>query len=82
MSQAEILKGVANGSIKPEAAAKMMLATNMTLKVGEKGGVSICGLQRFPVTLYANQWETILDNADRIRAFMSENAGKLKAKGE
>jgi len=50
------------------------------LKVSEKGGVSLYGLGRFPVTLYAEQWEKILDMAPEIRAFIAENADKLKRK--
>ncbi len=52
------------------------------LKVSEKGGVSVYGLGRFPVTLYKEQWMKLLDMADEIRAFIKENEGKLKTKGE
>lgn len=54
----------------------------VSMKVSEKGGVSIYGLGRFPVTLYKEQWEKLLDMADDIRAFMQENASKLKIKGD
>lgn len=54
----------------------------MALKVSEKGGVSLYGLGRFPVTLYKEQWTRLLDMADEIRAFIEANAGKLKTKGE
>jgi hypothetical protein len=50
------------------------------LKVSEKGGLSVYGLGRFPVTLYKEQWTKLLDMADEIRAFMKENDGKLKTK--
>ena len=53
-----------------------------SLKVSEKGGVSLYGLGRFPVTLYKEQWARLLDMADDIRAFIKENEGKLKAKGD
>ena len=53
-----------------------------TLKVSEKGGVSVYGLGRFPVTLYKEQWAKLLDMADDIRAFITENESKLKAKGD
>jgi hypothetical protein len=53
-----------------------------TLKVSEKGGVSVYGLGRFPVTLYKEQWAKLLDMADDIRAFIKENEPKLKTKGE
>jgi hypothetical protein len=52
------------------------------LKVSEKGGVSVYGLGRFPVTLYKEQWVKLLDMGDEIRAFIKENEPKLKAKGE
>ena len=54
----------------------------VSLKVSEKGGVSVYGLGRFPVTLYKEQWARVLDMADDIRAFMKENDAKLKAKPE
>lgn len=54
----------------------------VSLKVSEKGGVSVYGLGRFPVTLYKEQWSRLLDMADDIRAFIRENEGKLKAKSE
>jgi len=52
----------------------------ISMKVSEKGGVSIYGLGRFPVTLYKEQWIRLLDMADDIRSFIAENESKLKAK--
>ena len=54
----------------------------VSLKVSEKGGVSVYGLGRFPVTLYKEQWTRLLDMAQQIRAFIKENEGRLKSKGE
>lgn len=54
----------------------------VSLKVSDKGGVSVYGLGRFPVTLYKEQWAKLLDMADEIRAFIRENDAKLKTKGE
>ena len=51
----------------------------VSLKVSEKGGVSVYGLGRFPVTLYKEQWTRLLDIADDIRTFIKENDSKLKA---
>ncbi len=51
------------------------------IKVSEKGGVSVYGLGRFPVTLYKEQWAKLLDMADEIRAFIRDHDGELKAKG-
>jgi hypothetical protein len=53
----------------------------VSMKVSPKGGVSIYGLGRFPVTLYKEQWEKLLDMADDIRGFIQENQSTLKSKG-
>ena len=45
----------------------------VSLKVSEKGGVSVYGLGRFPVTLYKEQWTKLLDMAEEIRSFLKEN---------
>ena len=50
------------------------------LQVSEKGGVSLYGLRRFPITFYKEEWERILGMADEIRSFMQANAGALKTK--
>jgi hypothetical protein len=54
----------------------------ISLKVSEKGGVSVCGLGRFPVTLYKEQWAKLLVMAEEIRKFIKENESSLKAKPE
>jgi hypothetical protein len=54
----------------------------ISLKVSEKGGVSVYGLGRFPVTLYKEQWAKLLEMADEIKAFLKDNDGKLKTKGD
>ena len=53
---------------------------SVSLKVSEKGGLSVYGLGRFPVTLYKEQWTKLLAMADEIRTFMKENDSKLKTK--
>jgi hypothetical protein len=58
------------------------VAGKPTLKVGAKGGVCVYGIGRFPVTLYREQWERLLGEADNIRAFIAANASVLKAKGD
>ena len=55
-------------------------AKAVSLKVSEKGGVSVYGLGRFPVTLYKEQWIRLLDMSDDIRSFIEENESRLKAK--
>ena len=52
----------------------------VSLKVSEKGGVSVYGLGRFPVTLYKEQWTKLLEMAEDIRVFIRENEAKLKTK--
>jgi hypothetical protein len=51
---------------------------NLEFKVGEKGGVSVYGLGRFPVTLYYEQWNKLLDAAEDLRAFLQANKSRLK----
>jgi hypothetical protein len=53
-----------------------------SLKVSEKGAVSVYGLGRFPVTLYKEQWAKLLDMSDDIREFIRENEARLKTKEE
>lgn len=53
----------------------------INFRVSEKGGVSVYGLGRFPVTLYYEQWVRLLDSADSLRAFLEQNKDKLKLKG-
>ncbi|HXV81604.1 MAG TPA: hypothetical protein VEG60_17125 [Candidatus Binatia bacterium] len=52
----------------------------LRLKVSEKGGLSVYGLGRFPVTLYKEQWMRLLDHADTIKSFLKDNDQLLKAK--
>ena len=52
----------------------------LRLKVAEKGGLSVYGLGRFPVTLYKEQWVRLLDYSDEIRSFLKENDSLLKGK--
>ena len=62
------------------AALKARGVRGVSLKVSEKGAVSVYGLGRFPVTLYKEQWTKLLDMGDDIRAFIKENEAVLKAK--
>lgn len=52
----------------------------LTMKVSDKGALSIYGLGRFPVTLYRGQWERLLSEADTISAFITANADRLTVK--
>ena len=62
-------------------ALKKRSEKGLSLKVSQKGGVSVYGLGRFPVTLYKEQWEKLLDMSDDILAFIQENESQLKTKG-
>ncbi|MCC6272743.1 MAG: hypothetical protein IT572_04700 [Deltaproteobacteria bacterium] len=62
------------------AALKKTSARGLSLKVSEKGALSVYGLGRFPVTLYKEQWAKLLDLADDIRAFLKANDAALKSK--
>jgi hypothetical protein len=53
---------------------------NVYLKVSEKGGLSVYGMGRFPITLYREQWEKLLGMADEIRDFIRANDQSLKKK--
>jgi len=59
---------------------KRTASRGITLKVSEKGALSVYGLGRFPVTLYKEQWTKLLDMAEEIRAFIRDNDTRLKAK--
>jgi hypothetical protein len=61
-------------------ALKRKAAKGMTLKVSEKGAVSVYGLGRFPLTLYKEQWEKLLAMAGDIRAFIAGHELQLKTK--
>jgi hypothetical protein len=60
---------------------KRQRSRGTTLKVSEKGALSVYGLGRFPVTLYKEQWARLLDMSEDIRTFLKENDHLLKTKG-
>ena len=61
-------------------ALKKGASKGVSLKVSEKGGLSVYGLGRFPVTLYKEQWLKLLDMSEEIRNFIRDNNSALKAK--
>lgn len=85
-SETEILKAALarmqaeNDKLKAENAKKAN--GSLSLKVSEKGAVSLIGMGRFPVTLYKQQWLRMLDYAVQIRAFIEANDSKLAVKGQ
>jgi hypothetical protein len=72
----ELLARVAE--LEKQVAAKK--AGKLDFKVSEKGGVSVYGLGRFPVTLYYEQWTRLLDAGEDLRAFLEANKNSLKLK--
>lgn len=77
--------------MKPEEQAAAIAAYNaanrtvqpaVTAKVSEKGAVSVYGLQRFPVTLYADQWRRLIQAIPSLEAFLEANKDKLSVKGQ
>ena len=67
-----------NAALKASSARR----GSVSFKVSEKGGVSVYGLGRFPVTLYKEQWAKLLDLADDIRAFIKAHEAELKSKSQ
>ena len=65
---------------KENESLKKGSARAVSMKVSEKGGLSIYGLGRFPVTLYKEQWSNLLDMADEIREFLRTHDAQLKSK--
>ncbi len=62
------------------AALKSRSGRGVSMRVSEKGGLSVYGLGRFPVTLYKEQWLRLLGMADDIRAFITDHDAELKTK--
>lgn len=64
------------------AALKKGASKGLSLRVSEKGAVSVYGLGRFPVTLYKEQWEKLLSMTEDIKAFIKANESSLKTKAQ
>jgi hypothetical protein len=65
---------------KQKAAREVQDKKGISFKVSEKGGVSVYGLGRFPVTLYQEQWLRLFSEVDSLKTFIEENKSKLKVK--
>jgi len=66
---------------KENESLKKGAAKGVSMKVSEKGGLSVYGLGRFPITLYQEQWTKLLDMSEDIRAFIAAHQSELKTKG-
>jgi hypothetical protein len=86
MKKEEILAQVAAGKLSVDEAAKLLADQDtvkrgtLYCKVSAKGGVSLYGLQRMPVTLYVEQWERLFGFSDELKAFLKEHDSELKRK--
>lgn len=80
MDSTEALKAELDKLRSENEALKKGKERSVSLKVSEKGGVSVYGMGRFPVTLYKEQWLKLLDMSQEIRDFIDENSDKLKSK--
>jgi hypothetical protein len=86
MTRTDVLSMLAEKKIDVAEASRLLSTMDrpasgkLTLKVSEKGAISVYGLQRMPVTLYVEQWERLLGISDDIKAFAKSNDKKLTRK--
>lgn len=79
-----------NSNLTPEQMAariaqiegRLAKGGSVSFKVSEKGGVSVYGLGRFPVTLYLEQWDALLSRTSELREFIEANKSRLKIKDQ
>ena len=76
----EDIKGELERLRAENEALKRSSSKGLSLRVSEKGAVSVYGLGRFPVTLYKEQWLRLLDMSEDIRLFVRQNEAQLKSK--
>ena len=79
-TEEEMQAEIARLRAENEALKKPAVRGQMSLRVSEKGALSVYGLGRFPVTLYREQWEKLLGMGDQIRQFIQEHDADLKRK--
>ncbi len=80
MSEEQLKAELERLKAENEALKEKKASKPMGMKIGEKGGLSVYGLGRFPVTLYKEQWRKLLAMSDEILAFIAANEDKLKNK--
>jgi hypothetical protein len=76
----ELLAEIERLKQENETLKKPAAKGTISYKVSDKGAVSVYGLGRFPVTLYKEQWEKLLDRAEELRGFIATNDASLKKK--
>lgn len=74
LSQADLIRMLIEAQQKP--------ARKISFKVTDKGGCSVYGMGRFPVTLYATQWRQLIQALPELEAFLTTNASRLTSKPE
>lgn len=83
-TQAELLAIIAK--LSANQAQPKSLSFKVTAKkpdgTGTDGAVSVYGLGRFPITLYAGQWERLIAAIPQLEAFIAANAATISRKGE
>ncbi len=87
MKRQEILEKLKAGELEIDEATKLLEKADepkrgLYCKVSQKGGISVYGLQRMPVTLYVEQWERLLGFTDEIKQFIAEHQSEFKRKGQ
>lgn len=82
MADEDVQAELARLRAENEALKQTRRGNPVSIKVSEKGAVSVYGLGRFPVTLYQEQWQKLLAMSDEIRTFIEENRSKLKVKDQ
>ena len=65
---------------KQKAVRESQDKKGISFKVSEKGGVSVYGLGRFPVTLYQEQWLRLFTEVENLKTFIEDNKSRLKTK--
>jgi len=85
MKKQEILEKLKAGEIEIDEATRLLEQADerqggLHCKVSQKGGISVYGLQRMPVTLYVEQWERLLGFGDEIKEFIAAHDAELKRK--
>ena len=79
MSDEELQKEIERLKAENEA-LKSKSGRELRLQVSAKGGVSLYGIRRFPITFYKEEWDQVLGMSDEIKSFLAEHAGELKVR--